>query len=89
MKTKELIEDLKKDAEWAKDHEYDAPICLREHLLEAAKILFKAIFYLNGNCERCKYYSVPIRDDPCYTCIYGVGNVEDKTNNWTPFWEEE
>ena len=36
MKTKELIEALKVDAEWAEGHEYDAPICLREHLLEAA-----------------------------------------------------
>ena len=89
MKTKELIEALKVDAEWAEGHEYDAPICLREHMLEAAKILFKALFYLDGNCEYCKYREVPIIENPCYTCIYGLGNVEDKTNNWTPFWEEE
>ena len=92
MKTKELIEALKVDAEWAEGHEYDAPICLREHLLEADKILFKAIFYLDGNCDNCKYLKVPFREDPCYTCytcIYGLGNVEDKTNNWTPFWEED
>ena len=89
MKTKELIEALKMDAEWAEGHEYDAPICLREHLLEAAKILFKAIFYLDGNCEYCKYNKVPISDDPCYTCIYGLEYEVDKTNNWTPFWEED
>lgn len=85
MRTKELIEALKVDAEWAEGHEYDAPICLREHLLEAARILDKTV----GRCVACKYGNTCVRDSPCYTCIYGLGNVENKTNNWTPFWEED
>lgn len=58
MKTKELIEALKVDAEWAEGHEYDAPICLREHLLEAAKILNETACILIGNCEFCKYWKI-------------------------------
>ena len=54
MKTKELIEALKLDAEWAEGHEYDAPICLREHLLEAEKILDETVDSLLGNCRFCK-----------------------------------
>lgn len=89
MKTKELIEDLKKDAEWAKDHEHDAPICLREHLLEAARILDGAVDISIGNCGFCKYCGIDITENPCYTCIFGLEYEVDKTNNWTPFWEEE
>lgn len=89
MKTKELIEALKVDAEWAEGHEYDAPICLREHLLEAARILDDVVDISLGNCGFCKYCRISITANPCYTCIYGVGNVKDKTDNWVPVWEED
>lgn len=89
MKTKELIEALKVDAEWAEGHEYDAPICLREHLLEAARILDDAVDRSLGNCGFCKYCEIGITENPCYTCICGFGNVKDKTDNWVPVWEED
>lgn len=89
MKTKELIEALKLDAEWAEGHEYDAPICLREHLLEAARILDGTVDSLLGNCKFCKYWEIDITENPCYTCTSGSEYEEDKTNNWTPFWEED
>lgn len=89
MKTKELIEALKVDAEWAEGHEYDAPICLREHLLEAERILDGTVDSLLGNCEFCKYCGIDIMENPCYTCIFGWENEWNKTDNWVPFWEEE
>lgn len=89
MKTKELIEALKVDAEWAEGHEYDAPICLREHLLEAVRVLDVAMGLLIGYCGFCKYCGIDITENPCYTCIYGLGNVKDKTDNWVPSWEED
>lgn len=89
MKTKELIEALKVDAEWAEGHEYDAPICLREHLLEAAKILTKAKIFIAGNCGCCRYSKECITKHPCCDCMYGIGDVDKKTDNWVPFWEED
>ena len=86
MRTKELIEALKVDAEWAEGHEYDAPICLREHLLEAARILNETECFLIGNCEFCKYWGMDITEDPCYTCKTG-GPYDNTARNWTPFWE--
>lgn len=89
MKTKELIEALKMDAEWAEGHKEGTPITLRDDLVEVARILGEMISFFEGNCIDCKYGNTHARDNHCYTCIYGLGNVKDKTNHWTPFWEEE
>ena len=89
MKTKELIEALKLDAEWAEGHEYDAPICLSEHLLEAVRILDGVVNSLLGSCGFCKYCGIDITENPCYDCIHGVEYEVDKTDNWVPFWEED
>ena len=89
MKTKELIEALKLDAEWAEGHEYDAPICLRELLLQAAEILTKAKIFITGNCGCCRYATMCITELPCCDCMYGIGDADKKIDKWVPFWEED
>ena len=70
----QLVKDLREDAEWAEANQWETPICLSDHLKQAAD----AIEDLLDTVEAQKAEIITLtgqQDEPCEACKIG-GNAD-------------